>query len=173
MQKYREYDEAVSYETRTVATKKNVYSKGSSEYSAHRYMQKRTDLLLPPSFVEALRRKATMGVVPELSSVWISTPKFTLWNYFSNTTTEIEFTSPVSHFFVFKPRPNIFTNKIGECALVVSQEHIIIYGISAEAKEFVDTGLVTSTPDTVTFVSEKEGNIYLGHHHNITAKTFL
>lgn len=162
MQKYREYDEAVSYETRPVITKKSIYGKGSFEYSTHRYMQKHTDILLPHTFVEALKHKAKIGVSPELSSAWISTSKFTLWNYVNNTTVEIEFTSPVTHFLVFKPSLNVFTSKITECALVVSQEQIIIYGISTEAKEFVDTGLVAGTPDVVTAVSEKEGNIYLG-----------
>lgn len=162
MHKYQEYYEALSYEKRPTSVKQHVYAKGSTEYSTYKYVQKHTDFLLPQVLSDALRHKAKVGVVPELSSMWASLKKFTLWNYANNTISEIEFTSPVTHFMVFRPKPNIFTDKIAECALIVNRSQVIIYGLSTEAKEFISTGLVASVPDRVVSISESQGNVFVG-----------
>lgn len=162
MNKYQGYHEALSYDKRPLANKQNVYVKGTSEYSTHKYVQKNTDFLLPQNFAEAFRQNTTMGVVPELNSVWMGLSKFVLWNYVNNTLTEVEFTSPVEHFITFKPRADVFTTKVSECALIINKDQIIIYGLSSDAREFVNTGLVTSVPDKVVCVTEHGGDIFVG-----------
>lgn len=162
MHKYQEYYEALGYEKRPTSVRQHVYAKASTEYSTYKYIQKHTDFLLPQMLTDALRHKVKVGIVPELSSLWASLKKFTLWNYVNNTISEIEFMSPVTHFIVFKPKPNVFTNKIAECALIVNRSQVIIYGLSSEAKEFINTGLVASVPDRVVSISETQGNVFVG-----------